>query len=223
MDIPPEKTKAYWEKKMPDMYMISRIFTVKHLCIKYFLIGVFLTFFILILESIYSEINLVWILGLTWAIFTISCEMAYSYYSIFFIKRNDGIDPIISKICIIYEKEQFVGPIFGGIAKESPVNKLFPDDMVVSEIILNYKTSGQKYCYFPRRRLFCLCTEEKQEEIEKLIHMKERLTLRKESRRFKVTYKKYSKELVRIDLCEDEEYPAHCHYEELIERINIMF
>jgi hypothetical protein len=53
--------------------------------------------------------------------------------------------------------------------------------------------------------------------------MKESMVPRDKSRRFKVTYKKYSKELVRIDLCDDETYPAHCGYEELIERINIMF
>lgn len=217
MDIPPEKTKAYWEKKMPDLrHKASKNQFWRAML--YTLIGGFLIFLFCFFEYTRSGYKEVFLMEL---LFVWNCFVWIYYY----IQRKWAKDKdreIIRELSF-YEIEQVWSTIHGSTAEESPVNKIISEDFIVSEVNLFIKLKCQKYRYLPMRALNCICSKEKQEEIEKLIHMKERLTLRKESRRFKVTYKKYSKELVRIDLCEDEEYPAHCHYEELIERINIMF
>jgi hypothetical protein len=222
-EIPPEKTKAYWEQQIPDLQRKAKTLTIKKTVRNMFVAAAAVSLFSFALGIIYSDLKPFFICCPLFALFIVVIYLIYFFYAPFIIKRHHGMDPMTVCDCVIYEADQAWNGPYGMEAKDSPINRFFPDSMIVSELLLRYKIKGQNFRFFPYRRFRCICTEEKQKEIENLIHMKEGLTLRKESRRFKVTYKKYSKELVRIDLCDDETYPAHCGFEELTERINIMF
>ncbi len=224
--IPLEKTKAYWENQVPDMYkQKEKILFKKGLrnCCLATIFGLGISSLIYITESPFFSLILA-LCGISLLIFFLVLYLVHFFRPRRKIRKNGGVDSLVAQEVIFYETEgTWETANSETLPHEHPVNKLFPEDITVFEFDLDYKLPDQNIRWFPIRRVYCIGTPEKRELIEKLIHMKEGVALRHESRRFKVTYKKYSKELVRIDLCEDEEYPAHCHYEELVERINIMF
>ena len=216
-EIPPEKTKAYWEKAIPDLYKQNQIVNLKKE-LKTFL-------FVL---PVYPVLIL-WDGGYPFWFWTaliiyLFCMIGYTVFhlsGVVKIHLHKETNPLISQEVVFTQvKGTLWGLCYDSEPESYPINKHFPEDITAFSFWIYYKYREKS---LRRQRILCIGTEEKFGSIENLIHMKEGLTLRKESRRFRVTYKKYSKELVRIDLCDDETYPAHCGYEELTERINIMF
>ena len=220
MEIPENRTKSFWDAEMPDKNeKAQRIIYWKSLR-NTFLMSLCFPF----IEIIWGPRFPIFILWGVFCLFFAVTLTACYVNSLKKIKKDKEGGFLSYETIILRDIESTWGQ--QGIDWEPelhPINKLFPDDITVFEFKIKYKKPNQNKSWFPSLKVYCIGTPEKRKLIEKLIHMKEGVALRHESRRFKVTYKKYSKELIRIDLCEDEEYPAHCHYEELVEKINIMF
>ncbi len=230
-NIPEYRTRSYWESKMPE---IEKTLFKKNLMI-ILLSGIILFSGLFLIDLFFGENtvknidmskNLLLVCG--YYLFVL-VSLLFFYRFFFQIKRHGGNDPEKTEDVVFRKIESVWYRLHGFSHFSTPtknrLGKFFPDDMDVCECCLSAKRQNvSTKIPFLRIQLFpCICTYEKKEALENLIHMKEGLTLRKESRVFKVTYKKYSCEVVKIELSENEEYPAHCHYEELVERINIMF
>ena len=227
-EIPPKKTKAYWEKILPNLQRQKEKVYLKKSII-FVVITSFVYFAVLGMRfGIDFDMNFkAWFpICIIWPVLSSGVILIHFLRRYLHKKKNGGTEPTLEKEMFLRNTcEAWGGNVSGGEPQDSPINTFFPKDMVVSELQIFFRFPKQSLIWpdILDQHLLCICTPEKHQYIDTLIHMKEGLTLRKESRRFKVTYKKYSKELVRIDLCDDETYPAHCGYEELTERINIMF
>ena len=221
-EIPYEKTKEYWDKKIPDMRQQSLKKSFLKTTGSVILIS-FLFLFCAVLD-IGSESFPVWLM--IWGIFlggALMIQIVIFFYAPLRIRLNGNTDPIIVSKMVFYDIEGTWGQIYGPQPGEDPLNHLFPEDMVVFEFRLFYKENGKKRIHRCHPYLYCIGTMEKYWETEQLIHMKESAVPRKESRKFNVTYKKYSRELLEIRLDENEFYPENCYYEERLNRINILF
>ncbi len=230
-----KNTKMYWEPHLMQLrpLILRRFFKtlVMHYSIVFvstFVIAVILGGPVPGIGSLsLKESLLIWLI--TMGVFTIYILILYRGISQ--IKAFYGDDPEIMEETSFHDITSILHPDYNFHLPyfffDREIGEFFPRELDV--IGYSLRSMGRSrfkllsYLLLNTNIFYGFGSRAKYKSIEKLIHMKEGVALRHESRRFKVTYKKYSKELVRIDLCEDEEYPAHCHYEELVERINVMF
>ena len=221
IELPNEKTKSYWENQFPNlMQQYTKKSFYKTLC------SVFIIFLIFVIKALFdsNEDSFAgWIvLGLIFIVFSIIVLIIVFYYPLLQTKIR-GEDPLCIEEMTFYDIESMYGHVYGSYPEKDPINKLFPDNMIVSQFALYYKIDKRKYKYLRKRCLFFIGTKEKYDELNKLIHMKEGIVPRKESRSFCVKYRKHSRELVEIQLSKNEEYPNISCYEDCIECINSMF
>lgn len=227
--IPQEKTRSYWEEKVPNPQEDKRVeFINRRNTFLHLLVITLLIIFGPVIEFGWEEFfSKAVIVGLAFWFSFLFIIMAVSAVSDYLpkrgIKKNFGKDPIVVDELVFYGIKGMWRAHYYEAPEDDPIKDLYPEEMKVARYMIYYKLKGKKRRYGLKQYLSCICSREKYEEIERLIHMKETAILRKESRRFKVTYTKYNKELVKIELAEGETYPLHCDYEELVEKINIMF
>ena len=207
-EIPKNRTKAYWDSKVPDPCQNKKVIWGDR-CQLFGKVSIL--FLLNIVISHGDKVSwIITIVGLPLIFVCLEWVFRCSY-----LRRQDETITIklrFSDIGYLYRESDY-----------DAVRKLYPQEMDVRRFHLFYRLDDKKHILSRRKCLRCIGTREKFEALEHLIHMKETAVLRKESRMFKVTYIKSNKELERIEKEEGETYPIHCDYEELLERINIMF
>ena len=222
--IPEDRTKAYWEDKVPNPCGNKKVKFIYLRNSFFFMLILTLFVFWSVWDGLSFQAGIVVItIWFAYVLVAVISAVVSEKLPKWRIRKNHGKDPVLVNNLIFYQMKIVWGTINSSAPQDDPVNKLYPEDMLVFRFMLYYKLNGKKRVFGNKQYLNCLGTQEKYEELERLLHMKETAVLRKESRVLKVTYTKYNKELVKIEKAEGETYPIHCDYEELLERINIMF
>ena len=125
----------------------------------------------------------------------------------------------VTNIVSFYEVDYFYRHL-----DQEPVTKLYPSMMMVRRMELKCKSTTKYYCFGIRKRyvIRCVGSYRKERALYSVFFPKEgRYVRRKESHPFKVTYTKYNKSLIRLDMVEGEEYPEG--FTAKLEKINSMF
>ena len=134
-----------------------------------------------------------------------------------YLDEKSGL--VMSDVVSFYEIEHFYRYL-----DQEPVAKLYPSILNVRRMELKCKSSTKYYCFGIRRRyvIRCVGTYRKERALHSLFFPLEgRYVRRKESFPLKVTYTKYNKSLIKLEMVEGEKYPDGITKK--LEKINIMF
>ena len=227
--IPAEKTKAYWDRRVPFPYQQKKVLLID--IVEAILSGILVgsIYFFLGFEIDY-RINAV-----------IMMSICYLLVIVFFL-RTYLFSKIDKSTGDTRTKEMyFIG--FGKSESLDSIRFLYPKELSVHRVQLYYRVDG-KFQIGPRY-LRCVITDEKWDEMVDLFWEWNNSPSKKrywgdilinfilhsfigtydaeDSANFKVTYTRFNKELLKIELAEGETYPESEEYKELLERVNIMF
>lgn len=142
-----------------------------------------------------------------------------THLSVLFEYLDEKSGLVMSDVVSFYEIEHFYRYL-----DQEPVAKLYPSILNVRRMELKCKSSTKYYCFGIRRRyvIRCVGTYRRERALHSLFFPLEgRYVRRKESFPLKVTYTKYNKSLIKLEMVEGEKYPDGITKK--LEKINIMF
>ena len=231
--FPENRTKAYWDKKVPYPYQSKKV--------------AFAEFLLMAVCAILGALSLWWLypedgFKIFFVLMSIACFLGY-------LVLQRGV--LLSKLDEITgdtKTKELVFLGYGRIDDHDFISGLYPQDMYVYRLEMYYRVNRK--VQIGNRILRCVMTEERHEELDELFFGEASLTPRKKGDKFEyvyfistfilrpimrfisdgngspiflVTYTRFNKELLKIELAEGETYPESEEYKELLERVNIMF
>lgn len=163
-------------------------------------------------DSLYRLASLILFLALLVLYIIVHLSVLWEYL-------DEKCGKVSTDVVLFYEIDHFYHYL-----DQEPVAQLYPSLFMVRRMELKCKSTTKYYCFGIRKRyvIRCVGSYRKERALYSVFFPKEgRYVRRKESHPFKVTYTKYNKSLIRLDMVEGEEYPEG--FTAKLEKINSMF